>query len=106
MQSDVRNFVSRIDRSKLRNNTQRVLLALLKSEGQWVSRSTIRVNSAARRIRDLRSASFGGFHVDCAMPQEIGKRVRRVGQTFYRLSPSSVTMQKVAQVFEGVSTTR
>ncbi len=108
MQVSVKNLVARIDRRKLTNNTQRTLLSLLTAKTEWVSRSSIRVNSVGARIRDLRKPEFGGFQVECASARELGRPVRKtkgIRQTFYRLTPSSVTSAKVISVFEGVIAT-
>lgn len=109
MQNNVKTLVARIDRRRLTNNTQRALLALLTAKEEWVSRSSIRVPSAAARVRDLRKVQFGGFKVECASANKLKRRNQKgtVGhrQTFYRLNPNSVTLTKVAQVFEGVINT-
>lgn len=105
--SNVKSIVATIDRRKLTNNTQRALLALLNAKSEWVSRSAIRVNSAAARVRDLRKSEFGGFDIECATANQLGRRARQKSgrQTFYRLVPSSVTTAKVTKVFEGVIAT-
>lgn len=102
--AEVRNIVKRIDRRKLTNNTQRVLLALLTSQTEWVARTSIRVPSVSARLRDLRKEEFGGFDVECATPNQLARRSRAntTRQTFYRLNPRSVTVSKVLAVFEGV----
>lgn len=107
MINSVKNIVAAIDRRKLTNNTQRALLSLLNAKTDWVSRSSIRVNSASARIRDLRKAEFGGFNIECATATQLGRSTRQKSgrQTFYRLVPSSVTTTKVTKVFEGVIAT-
>lgn len=101
----VKQMLTKINRSKLRNNTQRVLLALLQNENEWVSRVSLRIPSATSRIRDLRMEEFGGFQVDCATPKELNKKVRSRSTrqpTFYRVNPRSVTTNRLAKIFEGV----
>ncbi len=108
--SEIEQFVAKIDRRKLVNNTQRALYALLTSKRDWVSRNSIRVNSVGSRLRDLRKPEFGGFRVECVTGTKLGKNTvvttratgRKVRQTFYRIAPSSVTLKKVINVFEGV----
>lgn len=102
--NNVKEIVARVDRRKLTNNTQRVLHSLLTAKNEWVARSMVRVNSAPARIRDLRKAEFGGFDIECATAKQLGKRTRQKSgrQTFYRIVPSSITPNKVNQVFEGV----
>lgn len=104
---NVERIVSNIDRRKLKNNVQRTLFALLTSKDEWVSRSAIRVNSAASRLRDLRKEEFGGFVVDCATATQLGRKTAKnaARKTFYRLRDSSVTLSRVTKVFEGVIAT-
>jgi hypothetical protein len=109
MNKNVQKMVKRIDRRQLTNNTQKVLLALLTSNTEWVARTSIRVANVSARIRDLRKTEFGGFRVECATAKQAGKRVSTTGprQTFYRLATSTVTPQRVQRVFgEGVVTAR
>lgn len=109
MHSNVKTLVSRINRRRLTNNTQKALLALLTANEEWVSRSSIRVPSVGARLRDLRKPQFGGFKVECASANKLERRTRRGSsgnrQTFYRLNPNSVTLSKVVKVFEGVINT-
>jgi hypothetical protein len=106
LSKEVRRFMDRIDSRRLTNNTQRALLALLRSEGEWVSRQSIRVRSATSRIRDLRTNEYGAFDVQCATATELKRPVRGVAQpTFYRLNPRSVTLSRLQRVFEGVVST-
>lgn len=91
-------YVDSLDPRKFTNNTQRVLFQLLKAGNEgWVSRGSIRVPSATARIRDLRTASFGSFEVDCRSSQEL--RNVRGGTFYYRLSPRSVNVTRLRQVF-------
>ena len=105
---NVSSVVSQVNRRKLTNNTQRVLLALLISKDEWVSRSSIRVPSVGSRLRDLRKPQFGGFKIECVSANKLNRKTNGVidnHQTFYRLNPSSVTPGRVAKVFEGVIST-
>ncbi|HVI39878.1 MAG TPA: hypothetical protein VM577_04390 [Anaerovoracaceae bacterium] len=104
---NVRRIVDRIDRRKLRNNTQRVLLALLTSNEEWVSRTALRVPSVGARLRDLRKERFGGFQVQCHTATELKRQhaTRSTNRpTFYRLNPRTVTLHRVMKAFEGVIT--
>lgn len=109
MQNEVKSMVSRINKRRLTNNTQRVLLTLLTSKSEWVSRTSIRIPSVSARLRDLRKAQFGGFKVECASANKLERKTRKGAvhsrQTFYRLNPTSVTTSRVAKVFEGVINT-
>lgn len=94
-----RDLARSVDTRQLRNNTQRVLRTLLAADGQWVSRSSLRVPSASSRVRDLRTSEFGSMRVECATARELGRKgdSRR---TFYRLVNPS--LQKAEQVLKGV----
>lgn len=114
MQSNVRNLLANVNRRKLKNNTQKVLFALLTAKTEWVSRSSIRIPSVGARLRDLRKPQFGGFKVECASAHKLGKRVRSASNpisleqtrpTYYRVDPSTVTLNRVTKVFEGVINT-
>ncbi len=100
----VQNMIDRIDRRQLRNNTQRALLTLLTTDSEWVSRTSMRIPSAAARLRDLRKEEFGGFKVECASATEL-KRNAAPRQTFYRLDTRTVTASRLQKAFEGVVTT-
>lgn len=105
MNEKVRNIVDRIDRRKLKNNTQRVLLALLTSNEEWVSRTSIRVPSVSARLRDLRKERFGGFQVECQTAQELKRQAATRSSrrpTFYKLNPRTVTVQRVLRAFSSV----
>lgn len=88
------------NRRSLTNNTQRVLVKLLTAENEdgWVSRTSMRVPSATRRLRDLRLEEFGGFVVEC---KSVGTQGRR-HQTFYRVRPESVTLSALRKIFKEV----
>jgi hypothetical protein len=109
MNKQVKNMVSKIDRRSLRNNTQRVLLALLTNDQEWVSRTSIRVPNAPARIRELRSKDFGSFRVTCASATTLKRRnTSDTRQTYYRIDRASVTKKQIARVFdvEGVVSAR
>lgn len=96
-------MVSSVDSTKIRNNTQRVLLALLKAEGDWVPRTSVRVANATSRMRELRRPEYGGFDVQVATAQELG-RPGGTRRTYYRLNPRTVTTERVATVLRGAIT--
>lgn len=117
MQDDIKKLLASINRRKLKNNTQKVLFTLLTAKNEWVSRSSIRIPSVGARLRDLRKPQFGGFKVECASANKLGKRTRTRTQltiqgpvatlentrpTYYRVNPSSVTLSNVTKIFEGV----
>lgn len=101
--NEVVNVVKNINRRMLRNNTQRTLLALLTAKKDWVPRSALRIPSVGARLRDLRKTEFGGFKIECTGAAKAGIKTRKSTnvkrQTFYRISPDSVTPNKVARVF-------
>lgn len=106
MQENIKKLLASVNRRKLRNNTQRVLFALLTAEGEWVSRSSIRIPSVGARLRDLRKPQFGGFKVECVSASKLGKRIPENRRpTYYRVNPNSVTLSRVSKVFEGVIST-
>lgn len=106
MQDDVKNLLAKINRRKLKSNTQKALFALLTAKNEWVSRSSIRIPSVGARLRDLRKPQFGGFQVECTSASKLGKRSQENRRpTYYRVNPSSVTFTKVSKVFEGVINT-
>lgn len=109
MQGKVKKMLAKINRSKLMNNTQRVLFDMLMSKTEWVSRKQLRVPSASSRVRDLRTKDFGSFQVECATAKQLKRNSRKLSgnrPTFYRLDPKSITPKRVAKVFEGVIATR
>ena len=101
----VQALIQQVDRRKLSNNTQRALLALLTTDQEWVSRSSMRIPSVSARLRDLRKAEFGGFDVQCRSLTELQARSestvrnRDPRSTFYRLNPRTITLSRVMQVF-------
>lgn len=92
-----RQMVSSVDSRKLRNNTQRVLVALLRAEGDWVPRSNVRVANATSRMRELRRPEYGGFDVQVATAAELG-RTGGARQTYYRINPRTITADRVVAV--------
>lgn len=111
----VRQLVEQVDRRKLRNNTQRVLFALLTSNEEWLSRSSFRIPSVSARLRDLRKDEFGAFDLQVRTVEELNAssaregraavKVRNPRSTFYRLNPRTITLSRVSKVFEGVIAT-
>ena len=98
-----RQMVSSVDSRKLRNNTQRVLVALLRAEGEWVPRSNVRVANATSRMRELRRPEYGGFDVQVATAAELG-RTGGTRQTYYRINPRTITVDRVATVLRDAVT--
>lgn len=100
------NMVNKINRRRLANNVQRVLMSLVRAgKDGWVSRTSLRVPSVGARIRDLRKLEFGGFDVECRSANDLNKiaksaQTRR--QTFYRIVPRSVTVSRLNRVLKGV----
>ena len=94
-----RQMVSSVDSRKLRNNTQRVLVALLRAEGDWIPRSNVRVANATSRMRELRRPEYGGFDVQVATAAELG-RPGGSRRTYYRLNPRTVTAERIASVLQ------
>ena len=105
----VSKMVADIKRSDCTNNTQRVLLDLIKTRNKtgWVGRTTLQVPSASARVRDLRKSQFGAVMIECATASDL-KRPAKNGstacQTFYRVNPRSITETVVSRVFKGVIT--
>ena len=73
MNSKVSQLVKSINRKKLTNNTQKVLLSLLLREGKWVARTAFKVPSVGSRCRDLRTKSFGCFVIECVSANKLKK---------------------------------
>jgi hypothetical protein len=104
-----RQLIQQIDKRKLSNNTQRALFALLTTDEEWVSRSSLRIPSAAARLRDLRKDEFGAFDIECLSSTELSDLSRKQGKTstrtrnprstFYRLNPRTVTISRIMRVF-------
>ena len=107
LKNPVKNVVSTIKRKTCTNNTQRVLLDLIRSRGKdgWVARTAISVPSVGARIRDLRKTAFGSFKIECATASDINRPIRKnmTGrQTFYRVVPNTVTVDSIRKAFKGV----
>ena len=98
--------VNKINRRKLANNVQRVLISLVKAGNDgWVPRTSLRIPSVGARIRDLRKPEFGGFEVECKSANDLNKNSRSVQtsrQTFYRIVPRSVTVTRLSKALKGV----
>ena len=103
MQDDIRKLIATINRRQLKNNTQKALFTLLTSKTEWVNRNSVRIPSAAARLRDLRKPQFGGFQVECASASMLKRRVADPKRTtYYRINPSSLTADRLAKAFKGV----
>lgn len=105
MDSTVSKTLQRVDRRRVRNNTQRALLALLNANGSWVARTSIRLPSVTSRLRDLRKEEFGGFDVQCVSARDLqrSEKTRTTSRlTYYRLNPNTVTVKRLNKAFEGV----
>jgi len=98
-----RQMVSSVDSRRIRNNTQRVLLALLRAEGEWVPRTTVRVANATSRMRELRRPEYGGFDVQVATASELG-RPGGARRTYYRLNPRTITSDRIVTVLRDAVT--
>lgn len=84
------------DGYRLRNNTQRVLIYML--DGEWHGKTDLEpVGGSAydSRIRDLRKAKFGGFHIEEERDPTTDGTMSR-----YRLDVSSVTEEKIRAILE------
>lgn len=111
MKKEVKNLIDKIDRNKVKNNTQKALLALLSPRAidGWVARTAVPVKSAPSRIRELRRPEFGGFQVECVTASKLKelnpkRRIKSAvtnKQTFYRLT-GDVTVSALKKVFKGV----
>lgn len=98
MNTTVTQYVRSLNRRNFTNNVQRALFTLL--NGEWISRGSVRVNSATSRIRDLRKAEYGGFEVTCSTSTQLNRT--GTPTTFYRLNTNSLSLAQVRRVFEGV----
>ena len=98
--------VNRVNRRKLANNVQRVLLSLVTANKDgWVPRTSLRIPSVGARIRDLRKPEFGGFEVECKSANDLnrnGRNAQTRRQTFYRIVPRSVTVTRLSKALKGV----
>ena len=91
-------FLDTIDTDTFDNNVQRALFTLLNTQG-WVELSSVRVPSAARRLRELRTPQYGGFNVVAKSAVELGLPGTR--RTFYyRITGlKSLTVRQLREVF-------
>lgn len=103
MNTAITNYVSQLSRRDFTSNTQRVLHTLLmtNSPDGWVSRSAIRVPSAAARLRDLRKPAYGALEIECASASDLCRRGTK-NTFFYRINPRGLTLSQVRMVFEGI----
>jgi hypothetical protein len=100
MNTTIVNYVNSLNRRTFTNNVQRVLHTLLTAGGDgWVSRNSMRVSSAAARIRDLRKEEFGGFSVVCRSASSLGRKGDR-HTFFYKVDRRNLTLAQVRSVFE------
>jgi len=93
----VQQIVKKVNRKMLTNNTQKVLMTLLNTDG-WVARESFKIPFASSRIRDLRTEKFGGFTVECKSAAQL-KKQSKTSTTFYRVVPTSVTVSRLRTVF-------
>lgn len=98
--NSAKNIIDRVDTRNLNNNTQRVLLQMIRG-GEWVERTALKVTNPSSRIRDLRTPQFGGFRIECRSARDLGKGTES-NRTFYRLDPKTVTVARLNRIFEGV----
>lgn len=93
----VNRIVNKASSLRATNNTQKVLLKLLRANGEWVSRSQLASvsPSASARVRDLRKAEYGAFSVECASARELNRPAPR-GTFYYRVNPRKVTQSQLA----------
>jgi hypothetical protein len=100
MNTNIANYITGLNRRNFTNNTQRalhvLLMASLNGTG-WVSRGSVRVGSAAARIRDLRKAEFGSFTVICKSSAQLNKL--GTNTTYYKLNTQSISLAQLRTVF-------
>jgi len=101
MNTNIINYITGLNRRNFTNNTQRalhvLLMASLNGTG-WVSRGSVRVASAAARIRDLRKTEYGQFDVKCASSLDLG-RTGGTRTTFYKINTKSISLAQLQTVF-------
>lgn len=100
MNTNIANYITGLNRRNFTNNTQRalhvLLVASLNGTG-WVSRGSVRVASAAARIRDLRKTEFGQFDITCRSSAKLGKI--GVKTTWYKINTQGVSLAQLRTVF-------
>lgn len=104
MNTNIVSYVNGLNRRTFTNNTQRALYTLITAamEGTgWVSRGSVRVPSAAARLRDLRKEEFGGLDVVCQSSTQLG-RTSGTRTTFYKLNTNRLSLSQIRRVFENV----
>lgn len=102
MNTNIVNYITTLNRRTFTNNTQRALYVLLTASltgTGWVSRGSVRVPSAAARMRDLRKEAYGSFDVVCSSAKELG---RPTTTTYYRVNTDKVNLTQLRRVFENV----
>ena len=103
MNTNTINYITSLNRRNFTNNTQRALFVLLNAAltgTGWVSRGSVRVPSAAARLRDLRKNEYGAFDVICKSSIELGRVGTRT--TYYRVNTTNLTLNQLRTVFEPV----
>jgi hypothetical protein len=96
LSKSVSAVVDSIQTRDCQNLTQKVLLTFLRSDKEFITRSSMRIPNVGSRVRDLRKPEFGGFTVQCVR----GERNPKGGySTSYRLDPQSVTLDRVKMAF-------
>ena len=93
MSKTAQQFVQNLNPRNFTNNVQRTLYRLLRTNGEWVRKASLRVPSVDRRISDVRL--HGEFTVTCRRGADVGRRTGFV----YRIDPRSVTLQRLQAVF-------
>jgi len=96
MNTSINQYVRSLNRRNFTKNVQRVLYALLTTEGGWVSRGSLRVSTAF--VRDLRKNQYGSFDISCADSVTLGRT--GTPTTFYRLDKNNITLAQLRSVFE------
>lgn len=100
MNTNIISYINGLNRRNFTNNTQRALFTLLTaslSGDGWVSRGSVRVPSAAARLRDLRKTEYGNFEIVCKSSHELN----RVGTktTFYKINTQRISLSQLHIVF-------
>lgn len=101
MNTNIINYITGLNRRNFTNNTQRALFTLLTASlagTGWVSRGSVRVGSAAARMRDLRKEEFGAFDVTCRSSSQLGRIGTRT--TFYKVNTQNISLAQLRTVFE------
>ena len=100
MNKSVQEYLQRLNSRRFTSNLQRTLFRLLTAKGDgWVTLRSLRVSSAASRVRDLRTQEYGSFRIECRTARELGRDGDHRA-FLYRVVPSSVTVQRLREIFE------